>query len=69
LTTTTFVGLDGGDGYTMLKGATIIIPPERAPTDSDALQRAISLVRAIAPKLEGRIKRLDTVRKGEPDCK
>jgi len=69
LTTTTFVGLDGGDGYTMLKGATVIIPPERAPTDSDALQQAISVVRAIAPKLEGRIKRLDTVRKGEPDCK
>jgi 5'-nucleotidase len=68
LTTTTFVGLDGGDGYTMLKGATVIIPPERAPLDSEVLQRAISSVRAIAPKVEGRIKRLDTVRKKEPGC-
>ena len=69
LTTTTFVGLDGGDGYTMLKGATVVIPPERAPLDSEVLQRAISSVRAIAPRVEGRIKRLDTVRKADSDCK
>jgi 5'-nucleotidase len=68
LTTTTFVALDGGDGYTMLKNSTIIIPPDRAPLDSEVLQRAISSVRAIAPKVEGRIKRLDTARKAAPDC-
>jgi 5'-nucleotidase len=68
LATTTFVGLDGGDGYTMLKGATVILPPERAPLDSEALQRAISSMRSIAPKVEGRIKRLDTARKSAPDC-
>jgi 5'-nucleotidase len=69
LGTTTFVGLDGGDGYTMLKGATVVVPPERLPLDSEALQRAISSVRSIAPKVEGRIKRLDTVRKSAaPDC-
>jgi 5'-nucleotidase / UDP-sugar diphosphatase len=69
LTTTTFVALDGGDGYTMFKGATVILPPERAPSDSDALQRAISTGKAIAPGVDGRIKRLDTVRKTEPECK
>lgn len=67
--TTTFVGIDGGDGYSMFKGATVVLPPDRAPLDSDALQRAISSVRSIAPKVEGRIKRLDPVRKSAaPDC-
>lgn len=68
LTTTTFIGIDGGDGYTMLKGATVVLPPERAPLDSEVVQRAISSVRSIAPRIEGRIKRLDTVRKAAPDC-
>ena len=69
LATTTFVGIDGGDGYSMLKGATVVLPPERAPLDSEALQSAISSVRSIAPKVEGRIKRLDTVQKSvAPDC-
>jgi 5'-nucleotidase len=69
LATTTFVGLDGGDGYSMFKGATVVTPPERLPLDSEALQRAISSVRSIAPKVEGRIKRLDTVRKVDQSCK
>src|SRR5688572_2204495 len=69
LTAPTFVALDGGDGYAMLKGATVIIPPERAPLDSDVLRRAISAARTIAPKVEGRIKRLDTTRKSTPECK
>lgn len=69
LVTTTFLALDGGDGYTMLKGSTVIIPPERAPTDAEAAQRAIRSLRAIAPKVEGRIRRLDTVRKASPECK
>jgi 5'-nucleotidase len=68
LGTTTFIGLDGGDGYAMLKGATVVTPPERLPLDSEAVQRAISSVRSIAPKVEGRIKRLDAVRKAAPDC-
>jgi 5'-nucleotidase len=68
LGTTTFVGLDGGDGYAMFKGATVVTPPERLPLDSEVLQRAISSVRSIAPKTEGRIKRLDTVRKSAPQC-
>ena len=69
LTTSTFIALDGGDGYSMFKGATVVLPPERAPLDSEAVQRAISTVRSIAPKVEGRIKRLDTVRKSDPSCK
>jgi 5'-nucleotidase len=68
LGTTTFIGLDGGDGYAMLKGATVVTPPERLPLDSEAVQRAISSVRSIAPKVEGRIKRLDAVRKAASDC-
>jgi hypothetical protein len=65
----TFVALDRGDGYSMFKGATVIIPPDQAPMDSDVVQRAISSVRSIAPKVEGRIKRLDTVKKSTPECK
>lgn len=64
----TFVALDGGDGYSMFKDATVIIPPEKAPMDSDVVQRAIRSVRSIAPKVEGRIKRLDTVKKSTPKC-
>lgn len=69
LATTTFLGLDGGDGYSMLKDATLVVPPEQAPLDSEVLQRAISSVQSIAPKVEGRIKRLDTVQKSAAaDC-
>lgn len=69
LATTTFVGIDGGDGYSMLQSATVILPPERAPLDSEVLQRAITVARSIAPKVEGRITRLDTVKKSAaPDC-
>lgn len=69
LTTTTFLAIDGGDGYSMFKGATVVLPPEKAPLDSEAVQRAITSVRSIAPKVEGRITRLDTVRKSDPSCK
>ena len=68
LTTTTFIGLDGGDGYSMFKGATVIIPPERAPIDVDTVRKALG-TRAIAPKVEGRIKRLDVAQKSAANCK
>lgn len=64
----TFIALDGGDGYSMFKGATVIVPPDKAPLDSEVVERAIRSVRAIAPKVEGRIKRLDAVKKATPDC-
>lgn len=65
--TSTFL-TGGGDGYEVLKGATVVTPPERAPTDSDALKRVIAAGKPIAPKVEGRIKRLDTVRRSTSDC-
>ena len=69
LATSTFIALDGGDGYTMFKGAPVVLPPDKAPIDSDALKRMFVSGRAIAPKVEGRIKRLDTVQKAATDCK
>src|ERR1041385_7269741 len=35
LTTTTFIAVDGGDGYSMFKGSRVITPPEQAPIDCD----------------------------------
>lgn len=67
LTTTTFIGLDGGDGYSMFKGATVIIPPDRAPVDVDVVRKALGR-RAIAPRVEGRIKRLDVAQKSGANC-
>jgi 5'-nucleotidase len=64
LATTTFVALDGGDGYTMLKDATVLTPPAKTILDSDALRQAIASGRPVAAKVEGRIKRLD-----KPDTK
>src|SRR5215204_2725465 len=68
LTTTTFIALDGGDGYSMFKGSPVIIPPDRAPIDVDAVRKALG-TRAVAPKVEGRIKRLDTAQKSGANCK
>jgi 5'-nucleotidase len=58
LTTTSFIALDGGDGYSMFKGSPVIIPLERAPIDVDVVRKAFG-TRAIAPRIEGRIKRVD----------
>jgi len=68
LTTTTFIGLDGGDGYTMFKGSTVIIPPDKAPLDVDVVKKAITTGKPIAPKVQGRIKRLDVAQKSGSDC-
>jgi 5'-nucleotidase len=67
LTTTTFVALDGGDGYAMLKGSRVVLSPEQAPIDVDVVKSAIT-AGPIAPKIEGRIKRLDTTQKSGPNC-
>ena len=67
LTTTTFIGLDGGDGYSMFKDATVVVPPEQAPIDIDTVKKAIG-TRPIAPKVEGRIKRLDAAGKSGANC-
>ena len=68
IATSTFLALDGGDGYTMLKDSTVITPADRAPIDSDALRRTITTMKTIAPKVEGRIKRLDVAQKAASDC-
>jgi 5'-nucleotidase len=68
LTTTTFVALDGGDGYAMFKGARVVLPPERAPLDSDVLTTEIRRARTVAPKVEGRIKRLDPATRAAANC-
>ncbi len=68
LATTNFLAIDGGDGYTMLKGAPVLIPAERAQLDSDILARAISTARIIAPRVEGRITRLDQKQGQQPNC-
>lgn len=67
LATSTFIALDGGDGYTMFKGAPVLLSPDSAPVDSDALKRMFVGGKAVAPKVEGRITRLDTV-KAASDC-
>lgn len=68
LTTSTFIALKGGDGYTVFKDAPVILPPERAPLDSEALQNAITALGSIAPAVEGRVKRLDAVKKAGANC-
>ena len=55
-----YVVIKGGDGYKMFADPTFIIRPEQAPSDSESLQKAIRSVSAIAPKTDGRIRRIDT---------
>ncbi|HEV2829494.1 MAG TPA: bifunctional UDP-sugar hydrolase/5'-nucleotidase [Pyrinomonadaceae bacterium] len=64
-----YVAIDGGDGYEMLKSARVLIPRERAKFDSDVLQAAIVAKKIIAPKTDGRVKRLDQNQKTTSDCK
>jgi 5'-nucleotidase len=68
LATTNFLYVDSGDGYTMLKNSKALIPPEKGELDSDILQRAIRSARAITPRVEGRIKRLDQIQQPRSDC-
>jgi 5'-nucleotidase len=68
LATSDYVAIDGGDGYAMFKGARVLIPRERAQFDSDVLQKAIAVGKVIAPKTDGRIKRLDKGQKPKTDC-
>jgi len=68
LATSDYVAIDGGDGYAMLKATRLLIPREQAKFDSDVLQAAIIAGKVIAPKVEGRIKRLDKDQKPKTDC-
>lgn len=51
--------VNGGDGYTVLKGAKHLIAPEEAKVDAVILANAITAAGTIAPATDGRIKRLD----------
>ncbi len=68
LATTNFLAIDGGDGYSMLKGARLLILAEQGQSDFDILRRAVVAARSIAPKTDGRIKRLDNARGEKSDC-
>ncbi|HYJ85128.1 MAG TPA: 5'-nucleotidase C-terminal domain-containing protein [Pyrinomonadaceae bacterium] len=68
LATSDYVGINGGDGYAMLKEARVLIPPDQARFDSDVLRAAITAMKVIAPKTDGRIKRLDKDQKAKADC-
>jgi 5'-nucleotidase len=68
LAATDYVALDGGDGYAMFKGVKVLLPRERAQFDSDVLQAAITARKTIAPKTDGRIKRLDQNQAQKSDC-
>jgi 5'-nucleotidase len=69
LATTNFLAIDSGDGYTMFKDAPLLTPIERAPIDAEVLTRAITLAKVIAPRVEGRIKRLDKRKGQQANCK
>ncbi len=68
LATSDYIGIDGGDGYSVLKEARLLIPKEQAKFDSDVLRTAIAARKVIAPRVEGRIKRLDKDQKQTIDC-
>jgi 5'-nucleotidase len=59
LATNTFLVLKGGDGYTMFGGAKFIVNPENGPVEPVIVMEAIKADKEIAPKVDGRIKRLD----------
>ena len=60
LTTTSFLALSGGDGYTMFKDAKILINPDQVPKDAEILENAIKTApgKTIAPRVEGRVIRI-----------
>jgi hypothetical protein len=67
LATSEYVALHEGDGYTAFRGAKVLIGPDSAPAEADVLMKAITSVPAIAPKVDGRITRIDAS-KGSGEC-
>ena len=59
LATNTFIVLKGGDGYTMFPDPKFLINPENGPVEPVVLMEAIAAEKEIAPKEDGRIKRVD----------
>ncbi len=59
LATSSYVALQAGDGYEVFRGAKLLIGPDNGPLEADVLMKAIQSVPSIAPKVDGRITRLD----------
>jgi 5'-nucleotidase len=59
LATTTFLAVEGGDDYQMLRNQRFLIKPEEAERAPEVLRKAIAGVPSISPRTDGRIKRLD----------
>ena len=61
IATSDFLVSRGGDGYTMFKDAKVLLAADKAPKDSDVFEKAIrnSPNATIAPKVEGRIQRIN----------
>jgi len=59
LATTNYLTVEHGDGYDML-GTNYLLRPEQGPVDSEVLLKAIAAAQVIAPKIDSRIKRIDT---------
>ena len=68
LATSDYLAIDGGDGYAVLQATRVLIPKEQARFDSDVVAAAITARKTIAPKVEGRIIRLDKEQKTQTDC-
>jgi 5'-nucleotidase len=58
LTTNNFLA-EGGDGYLMLKSQKRLLNAQEGNSESVALLNHIQKLKVIAPRVEGRIKRLD----------
>ena len=58
LATNTYL-IHGGDNYKMFKEVKLLVPEESAEIDSTMLANFIAAAGEVAPKVEGRIKRLD----------
>jgi 5'-nucleotidase len=65
LATTTFMAVEGGDDYKMLQNQRFLIKPEQAERAPEILRTAIATVKSIAPRTDGRIKRLDQMEAGK----
>jgi 5'-nucleotidase len=65
---TTDYMVGGGDEYNMFKGVSVLVPKEQWQSDANILRKAISAVRSIDPKVDGRIERLDKMQGQKSDC-
>jgi 5'-nucleotidase len=59
LATSNYVALQAGDGYEVFRGAKVLIGQDDGPLEVDVLMKAIQSVPSIAPKVDGRITRVD----------